>query len=111
MQVTQFDLSFIIITIFIIQNLGNGGETTLNALVLGIEMTDKNLQKIFSQYGVKKYGAVGDQFDPTLHDALFQIPDASRPAGTIGQILKHGYKLKDRVIRAAQVGTITHPEN
>jgi molecular chaperone GrpE len=83
----------------------------LASLVLGIEMTDKNLQKVFGQFGVKKFGAVGEPFDPTLHDALFQIPDASRPAGSIGQILKHGYKLKDRVIRAAQVGTIVKPED
>ena len=40
-------------------------------------MTDKNLQKLFNQFGVKKFGAVGDVFDPTMHDALFQIPSTS----------------------------------
>jgi len=40
-------------------------------------MTDKNLQKIFNQFGVKKFGAVGDVFDPTMHDALFQIPSTN----------------------------------
>jgi molecular chaperone GrpE len=46
-----------------------------------------------------------------LHDALFRITDPSREAGKIGQLLKAGYKLNDRVIRAAEVGTICHPEN
>ena len=49
-------------------------------------MTDKNLQKIFGQFGVKKFAAAGETFDPTMHDALFQIPDSSKPAGTIGRL-------------------------
>lgn len=64
---------------------GASGESTLASLVLGIEMTDKNLQKIFGQFGVKKFAAAGEPFDPTMHDALFQIPDSSKPAGTIGR--------------------------
>jgi molecular chaperone GrpE len=69
-------------------------------------MTDKNLQKTFKQFGIVKYGAIDDIFDPTLHDALFQVPvtDESKPYGTIGQVLKYGYKLKDRVLRPAEVG-------
>jgi len=36
---------------------------------------------------------------------LFQVPDATKEEGIIAQVLKPGYKLKDRVLRAAQVGT------
>jgi molecular chaperone GrpE len=57
-----------------------------------------------------QFGAVGDKFDPTLHEALFEYEDASKEPTTIGQIMKDGYKLKDRVIRAAQVGTIKAPQ-
>lgn len=84
------------------------GNTALNTLVQGIEMTEKNLQKIFSKYGVVKYGKVDEAFDPNLHDALYQIPDAEKP-NTIGNVVKAGYKLKDRVIRAAQVGARVAP--
>ncbi len=81
-------------------------DPTLKALVEGIQMTEKSLQKVFGQFGVVKYGAINDVFDPSLHDALFQLPaEENKPAGTIGQVLKTGYKLKDRVIRAAEVGT------
>ena len=82
---------------------------TLTTFIEGITMTEKNLQKIFIQFNIVKYGQVGDNFNPSLHDALFQIPDASKESGTIGQVLKSGYKLKDRVIRAAQVGTYVKP--
>jgi molecular chaperone GrpE len=53
---------------------------------------------------------VDDNFDPNMHDALFNIPDAdSAKSGTIGTVVKSGYKLKDRVIRAAQVGARVSP--
>jgi len=55
-----------------------------------------------------KYGDVGDEFDPEIHEALYKIPDTSKPDGTVGAVLKPGYKLHDRVIRAAEVGTVVH---
>lgn len=77
----------------------------LKALVDGIEMTDKNLMKIFKQFGIVQFGKVDDVFDPNMHDAMFQMPCGDKPEGTIGQVMKTGYKLNDRIIRAAQVGT------
>lgn len=84
------------------------GDKTLQTLVEGIEMTDKNLHKIFTKFGIVKFGKVDEAFDPHHHDALFQIPDATKP-DTIGQVVKPGYKLKDRVIRAAEVGARVAP--
>lgn len=77
----------------------------LVSLIEGLEMTEKNLQKIFAKYKVVKYGQVDEIFNPELHDALFQVPDPTKPNGTIAQIIKCGYKLNDRVIRPAEVGT------
>lgn len=84
------------------------GDKTLMTLVEGIEMTDKNLHKIFKKFGIVKFGKVDEAFDPHHHDALFRIPDAEKP-DTIGQVVKAGYKLKDRVIRAAEVGARVAP--
>ena len=78
-------------------------------LLVGVKMTHTDLVKAFDKFGVKKYGAVGDKFDPNIHDALFEIPDASKEPNTIGQVLKAGYKMHDRVIRAAEVGAIVTP--
>lgn len=84
-------------------------DPAFKTLVEGIEMTEKQMQKVFQQFHVIKYGVVGEAFNPAFHDALFNIPDTTKEANTLGQVLKTGYKLKDRVIRAAQVGTIIHP--
>ena len=84
---------------------GADSATMLKNLVEGVEATNKGLLKAFAQFGVIKYGAVGDKFDPTIHDALFQVPDDSMEPNTIAQLLQPGYKMKDRVLRAAQVGT------
>jgi molecular chaperone GrpE len=84
-------------------------DPVLSQLVVGIELTHKNLSKILGQFGVVKYGTVGDKFDPNIHEALFKIPDAAEP-DTVGQIVKMGYKIKDRVLRPAQVGARIKPE-
>lgn len=81
------------------------GASMLKNLLEGVEATNRGLLKAFAQFGIVKYGAVGEKFDPTLHDALFQVPDDTKEQGSIAQVLQHGYKLKDRVLRAAQVGT------
>jgi molecular chaperone GrpE len=78
----------------------------LATLVQGVEMTDSQLQKVFGANKITKYGSPGDKFDPHLHDALFEYEDAGKEAGSVGQVLKTGYKLNDRVIRPAQVGTV-----
>ena len=48
-------------------------------------MTEKSLQKAFAQHGVLKFGTVGDVFDPSLHDALFAVPDATKTSGLLGE--------------------------
>lgn len=92
----------------------SGAEASLRSLTEGISMTEKNIQKVFQKFGVKKYGAIGDPFDPSLHNALFQLPTegaGEKDATSVGLVLKPGYKLNDRVIRAADVGTITSSGN
>ena len=78
----------------------------LKTLLEGVSMTDKELKKVFQKHGVSQYAAVGDAFDPELHDALFQYQDPEKEAGTIGQVIKTGFMYKDRVLRPAQVGVI-----
>jgi molecular chaperone GrpE len=78
----------------------------LATLFEGIKMTDDGLAKAFAKNGLKKFGEVGDKFDPNMHEALFEYPDENMEAGTIGQIMKVGFSLKDRVIRPAEVGVI-----
>eukprot|EP00752_Nemacystus_decipiens_P011528 g10236.t1 len=83
-----------------------GGDSSHDVLLQGVEMTSQELTKVFRSQGLEKYGEVADKFDPHLHDAMFEFEDPAQEPGTLGQVLKCGYKLHGRVIRAAQVGTV-----
>jgi len=82
------------------------GHPVLSTLYEGIQMTDNGLTKAFAKNGLKRFGTVGDKFDPNMHEALFQYPDENMEAGSIGQVMKSGFTLNDRVIRPAEVGVI-----
>lgn len=84
----------------------NENHAVLATLYQGISMTDNGLTKAFEKNGLKKYGDVGDVFDPNLHEALYEYVDESKEVGTVGQVMKKGFMLKDRVIRPADVGVI-----
>ncbi|CAI5710367.1 unnamed protein product [Hyaloperonospora brassicae] len=75
----------------------------------GVVMTESQLQKVFREFKINQVGAVGDKFDPNVHDALFEYEDATKEAGSIGQLVKPGYLLNERVIRPAQVGVVKAP--
>ena len=70
-------------------------------------MTDDILMKLLGKEGVTRYDPVGDMFDPNLHNALFQVPDGTKEPGTIAVVIKKGYMLHDRPVRAAEVGVVT----
>ncbi|XP_057724797.1 grpE protein homolog 2, mitochondrial-like isoform X3 [Arachis stenosperma] len=76
----------------------------LKTLLEGVEMTDKQLSEVLKKFGVEKFDPTNEPFDPNMHNAIFQVPDSSKPPGTVAAVLKAGYKLYDRVIRPAEVG-------
>ncbi|CAM8884593.1 unnamed protein product [Rhodiola kirilowii] len=76
----------------------------LKTLLEGVEMTEKQLQDVFKKAGIEKYEPVDEPFNPNRHNAVFQVPDATKPADTVAVILKAGYMLHDRVLRPAEVG-------
>ena len=78
----------------------------LLALFEGIKLTETCLNKALESNGLLRYGKVGETFDPNLHDALFEYADPTKPAGTVGQVMKHGFMLNQRVLRPAEVGVI-----
>ncbi|XP_059666445.1 grpE protein homolog 2, mitochondrial-like isoform X2 [Cornus florida] len=81
-----------------------GAVPLLKTLLEGVEMTDKQLAGVFKKFGVEKFDPTNEQFDPHKHNAVFQVPDATRPPETVAVVLKSGYMLYDRVIRPAEVG-------
>eukprot|EP00937_MAST-01D_sp_MAST-1D-sp2_P002764 g2764.t1 len=78
----------------------------LHTLLEGVQMTEAQLQKAFADHSLQRFGAEGDKFDPHEHDAMFETEDPEKEPGTIAHLFKAGYRLNDRVIRPAQVGTV-----
>ncbi|DBA93153.1 hypothetical protein WJX79_000436 [Trebouxia sp. C0005] len=81
----------------------------LKGLLEGVHLTDRILVQALKQNGVEKFSPLGAKFDPNMHSALFQIPDAQKEAGTVVVVTKSGYSLNGRVVRAAEVGVSTQP--
>ena len=61
------------------------------------------IDKSFEKFGVEKFGEKGEDFDPTKHDAILHKPDASAEKDTVDTVVEAGYRIGDRVIRAARV--------
>lgn len=66
------------------------------------EKLDQSLQK----FGVERFGKVGEEFDPTVHEALMHSTDADATAATVNLVVEPGYKIGDKVVRAARVGVV-----
>ncbi|MGE3147910.1 MAG: nucleotide exchange factor GrpE [Pseudorhodoplanes sp.] len=81
-----------------------GADPTLLALVEGVELTERELLKALEKNGVKKIEPLGEKFDPNFHQAMYEIPDASVPTGSVLQVVQAGYKIGERVLRPAMVG-------
>jgi len=73
------------------------------AIVSGMEMVRRQLEDVLHQFGVESVEAAGLPFDPNMHEAVAQEPSAEVPEGAVVRQLRKGYKLKDRLVRAALV--------
>lgn len=78
----------------------------LQELHTGVEMTQRQLLQTLFKYHVKPFDPTGDKFDPNRHEALYQAPVPGKEPGTVLDCQKSGYMIKDRVLRAAQVGVV-----
>src|SRR5262245_33625354 len=79
-------------------------DDSLKALLDGVELTERELHKVLEKHGVKKFEPLGEKFDPHLHQAMFELPDPSVPAGTVAQVVQPGDLIGERVLRPALVG-------
>jgi len=79
-------------------------DPAVDKVMTGIELTEREMLATFERYGIKPVAALGEKFDHNRHEALFEVEDKSRPAGTVVQVLETGYTLNDRLLRPAKVG-------
>lgn len=72
-------------------------------LLEGFKMVAKQLDDTLGRHHCLRIPALGEPFDPNLHQAILQQPCGDRPPGTIVEVTQQGYQLHDRVVRPAQV--------
>lgn len=78
-------------------------------IITGLEMVCKQLVEALVKHGVEPIPALGEPFDPNIHEALMQQPDGDHPEGTVVAELSRGYRLRDRVLRPSRVAVSVAP--
>lgn len=84
----------------------NGNDS---ALVQGVELTLKQLSGILAKFGVKAIDTAGQDFDPSAHQAVSYGPSNDIPANKVLDEFQKGYRLHDRILRAAMVSVSSGP--
>ena len=79
-------------------------EAVWKNLLEGVSMTERELLSALGKNGVARLDAEGEKFDPNRHQAMFEVPNADLPNGTVVQVVQPGYMLGERVLRPAMVG-------
>lgn len=83
--------------------LRNSADAKVKALVEGVDLTERELQKVLDKHGVKLFSPLGEKFDPNFHQAMYEVPDSSAAPGTVAQVIQAGYLIGERVLRPAMV--------
>ena len=83
--------------------LRNSEEPAVTSLIEGVELTERDLQKALEKNGIRKIEPLGEKFDPNLHQAMYEVPDASVPSGSVVQVIQPGYVIGERILRPAMV--------
>ena len=78
-------------------------DESTKVLLEGVELTERELMNVLEKHGVKRIEPLGQKFDPNRHQAMYEIEDASVPAGSVIQVMQAGYLIGDRMLRPALV--------
>ncbi len=93
-----------------LQAIPEESRATSTALIEGVELTLRELTNVMTRHGITVISpAVGEMFDPQLHQAMFEAPMPGTKAGQIIQVMTEGFMLHERLLRPAQVGVSSTP--
>ena len=76
----------------------------LDKIIEGIEIVKKDLVSIFKKNSIESIECSNKKFDPNFHQAMLEIEDDTKEAGTVIQEMQKGYMMKDRLLRPSLVG-------
>ena len=84
------------------ENLRNN--KNLNKIIDSIEIVKQDLVSIFKKNGITPIESMNKKFDPNFHQAMLELEDNTKDAGTVVQEIQKGYMMKDRLLRPSLVG-------
>lgn len=84
-----------------------GAPEPVRNLIAGIEMTEREFLSVLERHGVRQINPLGEKFDPNLHQAMYEVADTSKPAGTVVEVAAAGFVIGERLLRPAMVGVST----
>jgi len=93
-----------------IEHASRSGGGDLESLLQGVELVRREFLGGLAKHGVTPIEAIGESFDPALHEAMAQAPDASVAPNTVIEELQKGYKLRDRLLRPSRVVVARAPD-
>ena len=89
-------------------NLGElkKSDQNISQFIEGIELTEKQIITIFEKFKIEKINSLDHNFDPNLHQAMFEIENSDKQPGIITEVVQEGYRIGDRLLRPAMVGVV-----
>ena len=88
---------------------GRKADELLDRLASGVELVERDLAATFERAGIRRVDPLGQPFDHNLHQAIFEVPTAEKPPGTVMQVVAPGYVIHERLLRPAMVGVAKAP--
>jgi molecular chaperone GrpE len=79
-------------------------DEALKTLYDGVAATERQLESALGKQQIERIWPEGERFDANMHQAMFEVPNSGKPAGTVVQVVQAGYKIHDRLLRPALVG-------
>jgi molecular chaperone GrpE len=89
---------------------GPGGAVDGAAVLKGVTLVLRVLQQKLERHDVKPFEAKGEPFDPRVHEAISRVESADVPSGSVAVELQKGYRIGDKLLRAAMVSVSTGPK-
>jgi molecular chaperone GrpE len=78
-------------------------DSGVQALLDGVELTERALLNALEKHGVKRIEPMGQKFDPNRHQAMYEAENPHIPQGHVAQVIQAGYTIGERVLRPAMV--------
>ena len=79
-------------------------DKNISKFIEGIELTEKQIIAIFEKFKIEKVNSLYTNFDPNIHQAMFEVEVEDKEPGTVVEVVQEGYRIGDRLLRPALVG-------